>query len=422
MHKTMAAVFITTALLIPGLAHRADAGASAAWPPSVVDANPAPNLVVGSTYPQISARFSALTSVNPTSIRIAVDDRDVTSAATVTNAYVSYVPVTPMNSGRHTVTIVGQALDGTPFSDTWGFMVNAGGVANNNFLYAPGPFGYPGFGFFPPGFSLFVPGPIFIVAGNFVQVIFFSPFSPFGTGFVTIGGIPGQFFLTPWFGCPGFYWARVPVPFGVMERNAILSAHFTNSAGQTVIVHSTTPLQIDGTRTTLPSTIHFANQPVFVSHPKSPQDMVQFVRVVPRAGMSVVPGVGANNRNGDMVEPVFVAPKVVVPERSTKPITPVMPGAGGKSAGLNQITPADPVRIMESNHHSINPTLGTGRFSVTTVPYSTGNAPYSIGPYSMPIAPYLVPLAPSSSHVSPFAMPGIQIQSKRVHQGTAAQR
>ena len=439
VHKFIAAVLITSALLIPGIAHRAQAGALAAWLPSVVDANPAPDLVVGSTYPQISARFSSLASVDPTSIRIAVDGRDVTSGATVTNAYVSYVPVTPMDSGRHTVTVVGQALDGAQFSDSWAFMVDSGMSESDTFWhFAPGPLGYPIYGFSPPGFSLFAPGPIFFVAGNFVQIVFLSPFSPYGTGFVTITGIPGQFFLTPWYGYPGYYWCHVPVPFGVVARSAILSAHFTTSEGQTVIVHSTTPLQIDGTRTTLPGSIRFANKPVFVSHPTSPQDMVQFVRVVPRAGMSVVP----KNEGDRPIVPGLVEHNVGVPGKSAKPIEPVT--TGGNASRRSQLAPSDPIRVLESNQHSLDALLRaaesnarhiddvshassgwSGQFPVTTAPFHATSALFSptTGPFSMPIAPFSgrgsfsLPGMPMTG----VPMTGTQLQSSAAHRGAASQ-
>jgi len=423
VHKTIAAVLIAAVPFTPGLSRRAESRAFATLPPSVVDTNPQSGLRVGTAFPQISARFSAAASIDPTSVRLMVDDIDVTNVATITSAYVSYVPVSQMRNGSHSVSVVARTLDGTPLGDTWTFLVQSDAVAryaNPSWGYAPGPYGYPGYGFYPPGFALYAPGPIFFVAGGFVQVIFFSPFSPYGTGFVTIGGIPGVFFLTPWYGCPGYYWATIPVPFGVYANSAILSAHFTMPGGRTVIVHSTTPLQIDGTRRTLPATIRFANEPVFVIHPASPQAMVRFRRVVPRAGMSVVPGAGANNFN----EPGFIAPRVVVPVKPTKPVTPVLPGVGGNASGFTRIAPSDPVRIMESNQRSLgtSPGLLTGQSSVITSSNSTGIAPYSIGPYSMPIAPYSVPPAPFSTRVSPIAMPGTRVPSTRVQQGITAQR
>ena len=364
MHKTLAALTITTALLIPGLGHLRSASANASTAPSVVDTRPESDLTIGTSNPQISARFSAAASIDPASVRLTVDGTDVTGVATITTAYVSYVPVTPMSNGRHTAWVGGQAFDGTPFSDTWTFLVDSGVSSsdwNQMWSFAPSPFGYPGYGFYPPGFSLFTPGPIFIVAGDFVQVIFFSPFSPFGTGFVTIGGIPGRYFLTPWFGCPGYYWASIPVPFGPLTRNAVLSAHFTTRAGQTVIVHSTTPLQVDGTRRTLPSTVRYASEPVFLNHPTSPQQFVKFVRVVP----------GANT-------PIASAPVV-----SVKPIAPVifgarapvsqgtrqlqlMPAAGvpvTNNAARIQIPPSQAVRIMNPRMLDAQDSWDWSRFS-----------------------------------------------------------
>jgi hypothetical protein len=249
-------------------------------PPTVDDLRPSPDSVVGSTYPQIYARLDGnSSSVDPGTVHVIVDGGDVTSLATISSAYVSYTPSAGLTNGSHSVEVTGQSVDGASFDQTWSFRVDAGrnyDYAEQIIGYYPPTYGYGRFGFCPPGFSLYSPGPIYLVAGNIVEVIFFSRFFPWGSGFYTIGGIPGQFALYPWYGYPGYYWGMMTVPFGAHARAGVLAAHFKTSDGRTVVVHSTAPMHIDGLRRTLPTNVTYAVLPTIVNKPVSPRKVVVF--------------------------------------------------------------------------------------------------------------------------------------------------
>lgn len=268
--------------------------------PTVEDERPTSGSLIGSDYPSIYARFNGGTSaVNPESVRITVDGADVTGSSTISSAYIAYTPTSPLQTGLHTVSIMGAADDGTPFSSSWSFRVDAGtssdytvGSYGGGMGYYGGGFGgYDGFGwpirgfgnfgFFPPGFSVFTPGQLFFVSGGIIEVIFVSQFFPFGNAFFTISGLPGVFPLTPWLGFPGFFWGFARVPFGVTAHNAVIAARFTTPGGRRIVVHSTAPLQIEGQRRSLPPNIRYAVLPHLINHPRSPSHAVAFERVLP---------------------------------------------------------------------------------------------------------------------------------------------
>ncbi|HKW44353.1 MAG TPA: copper amine oxidase N-terminal domain-containing protein [Candidatus Eremiobacteraceae bacterium] len=302
-------------------------------PPSVDDLRPAPDSVVGSTFPQIYARLTGnSSSVNPATVHLIVDGGDVTSLATISSAYVSYTPSASLGNGTHTVEVTGESDDEASLDQSWSFRVDSG----RNYDYASGIIGYDAplygygrYGFCPPGFSLFSPGPAYLVAGNIVEVIFFSRFFPFGSGFFTIGGIPGQFALQPWYGYPGYYWGMMTVPFGAHARAGVLAARFKTSDGRTVVVHSTTPLRIDGFRRTLPAGVRYAMIPSIVNRPKSPRGVVVF-RPVP---------IAYRTNTGHPIGYAGRMPITTLPSASRPAIVPARP-----AAPVIAVPPAMPIR------------------------------------------------------------------------------
>jgi len=102
-----------------------------------------------------------------------------------------------------------------------------------------------------------------------------------GMSFFTIGGIPGSFPLTPWPGNPGFFWGFTTVPFGASARSAIIAAHFSAPGGHSVVVHSTAPLNIDGTRHSSPAWLRYAVFPQLIGRPASPHRLVVFRQLEP---------------------------------------------------------------------------------------------------------------------------------------------
>ena len=287
-------------------------GAQPGQAPTLEDERPTPDALIGSEYPQIYARFDGGTAaVDPSTVRVLVDDQDVTSAATVSSAYVAYTPSSAMSGGSHSVDISGQSEDGAPFDQSWSFRIQSD--MSSDFVSSVGfsPPAFSRFGFFPPGFSLFAPGPQFFFVNQPIVIVFFSPFFPNGTGFFTVSGIPGQFVMTPWLGCPGFFWGSMSVPFGVTAQNAVVAARFTTSGGRTVVVHSTAPLHIDGTRLSFPSSVRFAVRARLINHAATPRALVAFNRVTP------------SERLGPIVRHVPVSVRMPVGRRVT--ITRMVP-------------------------------------------------------------------------------------------------
>ncbi len=75
---------------------------------------------VSSRRPTIEARFGG-GSVEPSSLRIVVDQVDVTNDATRSQRYFSYVPREPLAAGEHRVRITGDDANGNAFTRGWSF-------------------------------------------------------------------------------------------------------------------------------------------------------------------------------------------------------------------------------------------------------------------------------------------------------------
>jgi Copper amine oxidase N-terminal domain len=345
----------------------------------VSDERPASDSLVGTQYPQIYGRFNGgSTAVNPSTVGVTFDGADVTAESTVSSAYFAYTPRYALDSGRHTVSVTGQNDDGTPFSDSWTFRVDAGSLSYVSSMLDYGPnyyYGYRHYGFCPPGFALYAPGPLFLVAGNVVEIIFFSRFYPYGTGWVTVGGLPGQFYLTPWPGYPGYFWTTAVVPYGVASRVAVVSAHFTLVNGKTVVVHSTAPLTIDGTRRTLPNSVRYAVMPSLINQPSSPRHLVVYDRLaVQPARITTAGGASQAMRTTLPVHaPVTIDPVHTgnVPQNQGGAIAPVSGGANGNPVVTQPVTipvtqPGAPPKPVE---HSTQPVGAHPLPNPTNVPH-----------------------------------------------------
>ncbi|MEI6914670.1 MAG: stalk domain-containing protein, partial [Armatimonadota bacterium] len=94
-------------------------------PPQIKDPIPANSTIAATNRPSISAVFDdrAGSGIDQNSVRIDVDNRDVTSSATVTQNFINLVPEQALAAGVHTVTV--SALDnaGNQASQSWKFSV-----------------------------------------------------------------------------------------------------------------------------------------------------------------------------------------------------------------------------------------------------------------------------------------------------------
>lgn len=115
-------------------------------PPHVRDRAPDPNSRVTTARPNIYAVFADQGSgVDPGSVRLLVDGRDVTANANVTRDFISYRPASDLSAGRQTIQILQQDKAGNPQRTTWQFTVQpgaAGGIKslqhNANHALEPG--------------------------------------------------------------------------------------------------------------------------------------------------------------------------------------------------------------------------------------------------------------------------------------------
>jgi hypothetical protein len=69
--------------------------------------------------PTIGASFSG--TVDPTTVRVSIDDNDVTNESTRSPRGFLYIPRAALNPGPHRVRVSGTDSGGNPFNRTWGF-------------------------------------------------------------------------------------------------------------------------------------------------------------------------------------------------------------------------------------------------------------------------------------------------------------
>jgi hypothetical protein len=100
---------------------RADEGQSDVVTMGLAQVQPQPGtLVVGAHRPEISARFQQ--PVDPDTVRIALDGRDVTPMANVTDHGFVLTPSFDLAPGKHTVTLAGRIDHGPRFDGRWDFV------------------------------------------------------------------------------------------------------------------------------------------------------------------------------------------------------------------------------------------------------------------------------------------------------------
>jgi hypothetical protein len=97
---------------------------------SLTNLKPPQDGVVQSSRPAVSGGFS--TSVDPNSVRILLDGRDVSGNAYVSKNDFLFTPTYDLTAQRHTVEIIGKSTSGVSFDRSWSF---ASGVSSTtNFI------------------------------------------------------------------------------------------------------------------------------------------------------------------------------------------------------------------------------------------------------------------------------------------------
>ncbi len=99
------------------------------------DLRPGRNAYVQSTRPTIEADFSAPAGAN--SVRVMLDGRDVTSAATISNSGFIFTPQSDLQNTQHTVAVRGRDANGVRFDRSWTFTSGTTQPTNNLTLTSP---------------------------------------------------------------------------------------------------------------------------------------------------------------------------------------------------------------------------------------------------------------------------------------------
>jgi hypothetical protein len=192
-------------------------------PPLTVTVSPAAHAQVHDPYPQISARFAGAASIDPRSLQVRVDDRDVSADANVLGDQVFVTPRTALMPGTHYVAITGRDTTGAAISQQWSF--------DDTFAFstAPPPVRQPVYAIWidrwiTPGvnaFNIYVQG------------------APGLTGYVGIDGVGGYFPLQVY--TANEYVAHVVVPDGVNQPFARVAARlvYPNGVEHTIVLPQT---------------------------------------------------------------------------------------------------------------------------------------------------------------------------------------
>ena len=103
----------------------------------LLDEQPRPGSNVRSANPAISANFSS--NVDPNSVTVTVDGRDVTAQAFVGNNRFSVTPSFDLPNGNRTVQVGGKTATGEQFSQNWSFDVRSDISVTRNFVQVRSP-------------------------------------------------------------------------------------------------------------------------------------------------------------------------------------------------------------------------------------------------------------------------------------------
>jgi hypothetical protein len=184
---------------------------------------PASGADVHDPYPAISARFSGVASIDPASVRVIVDGRDVSVEAAVIGDQVLLTPRRALAPGTHTVSVTARDIAGTPLESQWSF------VDNFTFAVAPAPTPY-------PIQAIWIDR--WIVPGTNAFDVYVQG-APGITGYVGVDGVGTYFPLFVYTATS--YVAHVAVPNGVNQPFARVAARLTlpNGAVETIVLPQT---------------------------------------------------------------------------------------------------------------------------------------------------------------------------------------
>jgi hypothetical protein len=193
-------------------------------PPLTVTVSPAAHAQVHDPYPQISARFAGAASIDPRSLQVRIDDRDVSADANVLGDQVFVTPRTALMPGTHYVAIAGRDTTGAAISQQWSF--------DDTFAFSTAPPQPPR----QPVYAIWIDR--WITPGVNAFNIYVQG-APGLTGYVGIDGVGGYFPLQVY--TANEYVAHVYVPDGVNQPFARVAARlvYPNGVEHTIVLPQT---------------------------------------------------------------------------------------------------------------------------------------------------------------------------------------
>ena len=191
--------------------------------PFSISMTPSDGARVHEPYPPISARFAGIAAIDPSSVQVRLDGRDVTRDAAVIGDQILYTPRSALAPGMHDVRVDARSSEGSPLAAGWSF--------DDSFAFAPPP---------PPA-----PSPIravyldrWVAPGSTAFDVYVRGV-PGLNGFVEVEGINGIFPLTVY--AYDAYVAHVVVPPALYAPFAHVAARITLPDGnvQTIVLPQT---------------------------------------------------------------------------------------------------------------------------------------------------------------------------------------
>ena len=97
-------------------------------PPQVKETAPLSGARINTTRPSIYVTFATIggKGMDPGSLQLLVDGKDVSAQATRTSAFVTYFPAADLHAGRISVEVKGSDVAGNPLDYTWSFVIANG--------------------------------------------------------------------------------------------------------------------------------------------------------------------------------------------------------------------------------------------------------------------------------------------------------
>jgi hypothetical protein len=245
-----------------------------------ITVTPANGASVHDPYPAITARFAGATSIDPQSLHVTLDGRDVSTEAAVVGDEVLLTPRRALSPGTHYVSVFARDVNGGQLAQQWSF--------GDDFAFVAPP---------PP-----TPFPIsamwidrWIVPGTNAFDVYVEG-QPGMSGYVGVDGVPGIFPLQVY--TASSYVAHVLVPSGINQPYARVAARIIlpNGTPQTIVLPQTInlftpvkPLGTTGYPTAAPTSHSAPRFPLSGSHTPAPTPAPRTPTPTPHTAASHTP-------------------------------------------------------------------------------------------------------------------------------------